>query len=330
MKKTTCICLGFIILLISICSSGCGSRPIDTETLQPSISAEPIKKYIIGMSQPNFSDTWRSTFNDELREAVKKYPEFELVIMNGQRDNNKQISDIKGLIDKNVDVLMISPNEALPLTDIINRAYKTGIPVILIDRKTESDCYTQYIGCDNETIGRMAGEWVLNKLGEHGGNVVEIMGAIGTSAQIERHNGFLEAISKNPLIKLIDSQPADWMQDKAISVMETMLDKYKKIDAVYAHNDFSALGAYSAAEKADRQNEMYFIGIDALSTPDGGLKGIMDGKLDVTYLYPTGAKEAIESCYELLVEHKKLNKHISLQTVQITSENVQYFYKNTT
>jgi ribose transport system substrate-binding protein len=171
----------------------------------------------------------------------------------------------------------------------------------------------------------MAGEWVLKKLGDAGGNVVEIMGLIGTSAQIERHEGFVEAISANPSIKILSSKPADWTRDKAITVMEEMLREFPKIDVVFAHNDFSALGAYTAAENVGREDEMAFMGVDGLITPDGGIVGIMEGKIDVTYLYPTGAKEAIESCYKLLVKGEPLKKELMLGTIEITRDNVQIY-----
>lgn len=327
MKKVSIFSIIALLFCAAFAFGACGNTgkaPVSEGTAKPAQTVQNGKRqFVLGMSQPNFSDSWRATCNEEMLEAVKKYPEFSLTILNGQRDNNKQISDIESLIEKNVDVIMVSPNEAKPLTAVIKKAYEKGIPVILIDRKIEGEYYTQYIGCDNVLIGRLAGEWASRRLGEEGGNVVEIMGTIGTSAQIERHKGFLEGIAGNPKIRIIDSRPADWMRDKAIVVMEKMLEKHSKIDLVYAHNDFSALGAYTVAKKAGRDKEMAFIGIDALLTPDSGIQGVMDGKLDVTYRYPTGAKEAIESCYRLLVKGEKLPKELNLNTQEITADNVQ-------
>ncbi len=284
-------------------------------------------RFLIGASQTNFAEPWRAVANDQLKSAAAKYPELELVISDGAQDNNRQISDIEGFIQKNVDLLMVSPNEAKPLTDVVTKAYNSGIPVILMDRKIEGDSYTQYIGADNVMIGRKCGEWAAAYLGEKGGNIVEIMGSIGTSAQKERHEGFLQGLSKNPRAKIIDSQSSDWLRDKAIVVMEQMLKAHEKIDLVFSHNDPGAEGAYTSAKNSGRAQEMKFMGIDALPTPDGGIMSVLEGRIDVTYLYPTGSKEAVESAYKLLVKKEPLQKVIMLDTVEITKENARQVYE---
>ena len=111
-------------------------------------------------------------------------------------------------------MLIVSPNQMHTITAAINRATHKGIPVVLFDRKTDSRDYTAFIGADNHRIGRMMGEYVAEVL--HGkGNIVEIEGLLSSSPTIERHKGFVEAISKYPGLKLIDSESAGWKQDLA-------------------------------------------------------------------------------------------------------------------
>lgn len=285
------------------------------------LKIEKKKPYLIGYSQCNFSEPWRAVMNDQMKAAALKHPEFELIIKDGMQDNNKQTSDIESLIQKKCDLIFVSPNEAKPLTDIIENVYKSGIPIILLDRKIDGESYTQYIGADNFDIGKKAGEWAADYLGDKGGNVVEISGSLGTSAQIERHEGFLNGIKGNPEVKIIDSRSSDWLREKSIAVMEKMLNDHKKIDVVFAQNDPSAEGAYTAAKNANREKEIKFIDIDALPTPSGGIKGVIDGRISVTYLYPQGAQEAIESAYKLLVKKETLVKNLRLDTLEITKSN---------
>ena len=277
--------------------------------------------YVVGISQASFAEPWRSVANAQLKETAAKHPELKIILLDGRQDNNKQISDIQSLINQKVDLIIASPNEAKPLTAVLSKAYKSGIPVILVDRKIEGDDYTQFIGADNTQIGYQAGQWVVNHLGKKGGNVVELTGTAGTSAQLERHAGFMAAIQPFPQIKIIDSQTMDWIYDKAIAVMEGMLSRHSHIDVVYSHNDPGAEGAYKAANAANRANEMVFVGIDALPTQSGGIKSVMEGRIDVTYIYPTGSKEAIESAYQLLVEKQAIPKELKLDTLEITKDN---------
>lgn len=283
--------------------------------------------YLIGYAQVDFSEPWREVANEQMKAAVRKYPNFDLMITDGMQDNNKQISDIKSMVQKGCNLIIVSPNEEKPLTDIVETVYNSGIPIILLDRKTESNSYTQYIGADNFAIGKMAGTWVSNYLGKNGGNVVEITGSLGTSAQIDRHEGFLEGIKNNPNIKIIYSRSSDWLREKAISAMEEIIslsrNTNEKIDVVYAQNDPSAEGAYTAAKNANMEKEMKFIGIDALPTPGGGIQAVIDGRISVTYYYPQGSKEAIDSAYNLLVKKEPLTKNIKLETIGITKDNAE-------
>ncbi len=277
--------------------------------------------YLIGVSQNNLTDSWRSVMLTHIKAEASKHPELKMIYTDSYNDNNKQVSDIESFIQKKVDLIISSPNEAKPLTEVLKKAYDSGIPVILLDRSIEGDSYTQFIAADNFLIGEKSGEWVADYLGPEGGNIVEIMGSLGTSAQEGRHNGFLKGLSKNPNVKIISSRSSDWRRDKAIAVMEGMLEENKRIDVVFAHNDSSAEGAYTAAKNAGREDEMVFVGIDAVPTLDGGIQSILSGRIDVTYLYPTGGKEAVQSAYKLLVEGEKLDKHLLLDTMEITVDN---------
>ena len=286
-------------------------------------AAEKKDKYVIGMSQCNLGEPWRVAMNDQIAMAAEKHPEFEVIFAYAAQDNSKQIADIENFVQMGVDLIITSPNEATPLTNAVSAAYDAGIPVILLDRKIDGDKYTQFIGADNVDMGRIAGEYIADTLLPDGGKVCEIKGLEGTSGGIDRDNGFREGIKKNDKIEIVAVNNADWLREKAITVAEEMLQTNDEIDLFLALNDPMAEGAYIAAKNAGREGDILFVGFDGLPTPDGGIRSVMDGRLSMTQVYPTGGTEAIESAYQLLVEGKELDKTLTLTSEIVTPDNAE-------
>lgn len=286
-------------------------------------AAEKKDKYVIGMSQCNLGEPWRVAMNDQIAMAAEKHPEFEVIFADAAQDNSKQIADIENFVQMGVDLIITSPNEATPLTNAVSAAYDAGIPVILLDRKIDGDKYTQFIGADNVDMGRIAGEYIADTLLPDGGKVCEIKGLEGTSGGIDRDNGFREGIKKNDKIEIVAVNNADWLREKAITVAEEMIQTNDEIDLFLALNDPMAEGAYIAAKNAGREGAILFVGFDGLPTPDGGIRSVMDGRLSMTQVYPTGGAEAIESAYQLLVEGKELDKTLTLTSEIVTPDNAE-------
>lgn len=286
-------------------------------------AAKKKDKYVIGMSQCNLGEPWRVAMNDQIAMAAEKHPEFEVIFADAAQDNSKQIADIENFVQMGVDLIITSPNEATPLTNAVSAAYDAGIPVILLDRKIDGDKYTQFIGADNVDMGRIAGEYIADTLLPDGGKVCEIKGLEGTSGGIDRDNGFREGIKKNDKIEIVAVNNADWLREKAITVAEEMLQTNDEIDLFLALNDPMAEGAYIAAKNAGREGDILFVGFDGLPTPDGGIRSVMDGRLSMTQVYPTGGTEAIESAYQLLVEGKELDKTLTLTSEIVTPDNAE-------
>lgn len=286
-------------------------------------AAEKKDKYVIGMSQCNLGEPWRVAMNDQIAMAAEKHPEFEVIFADAAQDNSKQIADIENFVQMGVDLIITSPNEATPLTNAVSAAYDAGIPVILLDRKIDGDKYTQFIGADNVDMGRIAGEYVADTLLPDGGKVCEIKGLEGTSGGIDRDNGFREGIKKNDKIEIVAVNNADWLREKAITVAEEMLQTNDEIDLFLALNDPMAEGAYIAAKNAGREGDILFVGFDGLPTPDCGIRSVMDGRLSMTQVYPTGGTEAIESAYQLLVEGKELDKTLTLTSEIVVPDNAE-------
>lgn len=284
-------------------------------------------RFRIGVAQCS-DDSWRHKMNDEILREAMFYDGVSVEIRSAGDDNLRQAEDVHYFIDKGVDLLIISANEAAPMTPIVEEAYDKGIPVILIDRKILSDKYTAYIGADNNEIGRAVGNYIASRLGGKG-NVVELTGLSGSTPAMERHQGFMAAISRFPEIKLIDKADAAWERAPAEVEMDSMLRRNPKIDAVYAHNDRIAPGAYQAAKKVGREKEMVFVGIDALPGKGNGLEMVLDSVLDATFIYPTNGDKVMQLAMNIL-EKKPFPRETVMNTAVVDRTNAHVMQLQTT
>jgi ribose transport system substrate-binding protein len=273
-------------------------------------------KTLIGFSQANLGEPWRVAMNAEVAEAAKAHPDLEVVYADAQQDNAKQVADVENFLRQKIDLLIISPNEAKPLTPIVRRAFETKIPVIVLDREIEGDSYTTFIGADNRMIGQAAGEFAAELLGGKG-NVVEIKGLPGSTPARDRSEGFRAALAKFPDVRIIHDPVANWLREEAMAQMEAALSAHERIDLVYGHNDPMAMGAYLAAKAKGRDSVIRFVGIDGLPGLDGGRQAVADGKLAATFVYPTGGKEAIDIALKIL-RGDSVPHRITLTTERIT------------
>ena len=255
----------------------------------------------IGVSQCS-DDEWRHQMNNEMLREALFYDGVEVDIRTVKDDNAQQIEDIRHFIQEGVDLLVVAPNEAAPITPVVEEAFDRGIPVIVFDRKILSDKYTAYIGADNYELGKAIGNYVANML--HGrGNIVEIAGLTGSTSAMDRHQGFVSAISHYPGIQLLAREDAGWLRSEAGERMDTLLKRFPEIDVVYAQNDRMAAGAYAVAKQQGRAEEMRFIGTDALPGEGYGVEQVLNGQLDATFIYPTGGDRVIQIAMDILNKH---------------------------
>jgi ABC-type sugar transport system substrate-binding protein len=317
-KRMICASLSFTLVLALLVAGAAGC----TYSFGPKEDSLQIK-YVIGLSQANLGEPWRVEMNREIQAEAAKHPDIRVIFLDAAQNSAKQIDDVKRLLKRGIDLLIISPNEAKPLTSIVREAYLT-IPVIVLDREIEGDDYTLFIGADNRLIGKQAGEFALQLLGEKGGNIVEIQGLQDSTPAADRSIGFHEAITGKPGIRIIDQVRADWLRDKAEDRMKEAFGRLPAVDLIYAHNDPMALGAYLAAKEMGR-TDIQFVGIDGLPGLDGGIQLVNGGKLQATFIYPTGGKEAIQYALKILDGNGDFPKRISLGTTRITADNVAEF-----
>ncbi|HTE18219.1 MAG TPA: substrate-binding domain-containing protein [Armatimonadota bacterium] len=288
------------------------------------------KTYLIGMSQANKGEPWRQAMNDQIAAAAAKHPDLKVVFADAAQNSAKQVADVENFLQQGIDLLIISPNEAAPLTEVVAEVHGKGIPVIVIDRKVEGEAYTMWIGADNEKIGERAGAYVAEWAKREKRSpcrVLELRGLAGSTPAKERGDGFRAGIKGSPDVKIIASQTGEWLREKAIPVSQSMIAAQPDADVIYAHNDPMAEAGYISARTAGLDlQKVLFVGIDALATPDGGIRSVMDGRLDVTYVYPTGGTEAIDWAVKILKEGAKPEREVVLETEEVTSANAAQLY----
>jgi len=294
--------------------AGCGSGE------RTGRAGTPEDPWVIGMSQCNLGEPWRVQMDADVRAAAAEHANLRVIFKDAQNESLTQRAQVEEFVEQGVDLMIISPKEAAPLTRPVAEAYQHGIPVIVLDRAVQGDQFTSFIGADNVKIGREAGRWIRQQLGGSG-KIVELKGLMTSVPGQDRNRGFLEGLEldANPGLQIVFSGEMKWLEPDARKEMESALATNDAIDVVYAHNDPGAHGAWLAARAAGRENEMLFVGIDAL--PQEGQQYVKQGILDATFLYPTGGAEAIDMALRIL-RGEEVPKHVVLGTRLFTQENI--------
>lgn len=305
--KGNLLILSVFLLLLSSCSR-----------------QQPAKKFKIGFSQCTIHDVWRQSMLREMERELSFHPEVDFILKEANLNSELQVQQIRELINEGIDLLIVSPNEAAPITAIIDKVYKEGTPVIVLDRNILSKNYSAFIGADNYKIGSDAGAYA-NALLKGKGNVMEIGGPdIGSSADIGRHTGFIDYIKKYPGIKYVTKFSGDWdkLPDKTAEKFTDTLLSHPNLQLIFAQNDRIALGVSKVCSNSGIHQQIKIIGVDGLPGKNGGIDLVERGILKATILYPTGGMEAIQTAMNIL-ENKPYKKENNLSTTIIDSTNVR-------
>lgn len=260
-----------------------------------SCSPQSRKSYKIGVSQCS-GDNWREKTNEELRLELLNHPNVTLDIRSAEKNNQKQIEDIADFIAKDYDLIILSPNEADPAVGIVKEAIEKGIPVVTFDRRLNSDDVTAHMEVDNYLLGEGVFRYARS-LRKGDLKVIEIMGPQTTSPGVLRHNGFVEAAAKDPTVKILASVDGKWDNGRSSFLMDSLLNLFPDVNLVYAHTDHMGLGA-ARALKARGRDDVAVIGIDGL--PEEGIKGISEGNLTASFLYPTEGARLLKIALAIL------------------------------
>ena len=277
------------------------------------------KRHVIGLSQCMLDDAWREAMINDMRIEASNYDDVEIIIKDAQNNNETQIQQIRDLIRQKVDVLIISPYQSEPITAVAEEAYRAGIPTIITDRKVNTDRYTSFVGANNYEIGLAAGNYAAHYLPPNA-IILEIWGLTQTSPAQERHKGFVDALREREDLSFrkIEGQ---WLVDTARMELRK-LEHPEQIDFVYAHNDMMAIAAreYFIAWDSIRGRDLRIIGVDAVA--GAGLEAVEDGRINASFLYPTGGEQVIRTAMRI-IQGEPVDKFIPLRTAPVDHQSAR-------
>lgn len=277
------------------------------------------KRHVIGLSQCMLDDAWREAMINDMRIEASNYDDVEIIIKDAQNNNETQIQQIRDLIRQKVDVLIISPYQSEPITAVAEEAYRAGIPTIITDRKVNTDQYTSFVGANNYEIGLAAGNYAAHYLPPNA-IILEIWGLTQTSPAQERHKGFVDALREREDLSFrkIEGQ---WLVDTARMELRK-LQHPEQIDFVYAHNDMMAIAAreYFMAWDSIRGRDLRIIGVDAVA--GAGLEAVEDGRINASFLYPTGGEQVIRTAMRI-IQGEPVDKFIPLRTAPVDHQSAR-------
>ncbi|WP_082684875.1 substrate-binding domain-containing protein [Hymenobacter sedentarius] len=288
--------------------------------LAGSCTAPAPKPYRVGFSQCTTGDAWRQAMLAGMKKELSFYPQVHFQMKDAHDNSALQQRHIQEFLNEGVDLLIVSANQAEPITPIVEEAFNRGIPVVILDRRTTSKLYTAYVGGNNLEVGQTAGNYASSLLHQQG-NVLEVLGAAGASPAVDRHRGFVQGLATYPGMHLVAQVQGDWKRPSVIRALPAVLRAHPEVNLIFAHNDRMALGAYQVCKQLGLDRRIRIIGVDGLAGPQGGIQLVQDKVLTATLLYPPGGEEAIRTAMKIL-QKQPYEKENILSTMVIDSTNV--------
>lgn len=326
LKKAAALLAGFAALAMVAAT---GPATAHETTSAPS---QPAKKVKIGVTVPAADHGWTAGVGWWAKEAMKLHPEIDWVYTTSANPE-KQIADVEDMMTKGIQGLVILCTESAPLTPIAKKAKEKGLFIVNVDRgflPEAGQIADIFLEGDNKAFGRKSAEFMVKKLNGKG-NIV-ILSGIPCTVDTDRVNAAKEVFAATPGIKILDQQPAMWSREKGLSVMENMLNKHKKIDAVWAQDDDILLGALQAIKEAGREKEMWIFGGAGMKDV---VKMVMDKSTmvpaDITYP-PSMIATGIHMAASAMRDGNKdkvlqfMPKHLMIDVELITPENAKNYY----
>jgi ribose transport system substrate-binding protein len=290
------------LLLIVGCSkgnntpTGSSQSPASATTSSPNGSDAGNKKFVVGVTLSQMSDPFFVNVKDGIFEEAKNQ-NVEVQFADGQANAATQLSQVENFIAKKVNLIVLNPVEADPLTPAVQAANDAGIPVITFDRWVNGGSTVTHVGASALEVGVKAGEALFDYMGGKG-KIAVIEHIPGASTTIDRTKGLKEALKKYPNIEVVATQSAT-SRAEAMSVMENILTSNPDINGVYAYNDDNALGASDAIAASKKQDSVVAVGVGGTAP---ALEAVKQGKLlaTVDILPRDEGKLAIKTAVDVL------------------------------
>lgn len=276
------------------------------------------EKFIIGFAQDNMANDWRAAQVRDVEIALKAYLDVEFIFTDAGGSVPQNIEDIEDLVERKINLLMVSPRDPRIMTPVISSFYKKGIPVVLLTRRMLSDDYTTFIGANDSVIAAGAADQIAKALNGKG-KVFVLQGVPTATTAINRTKGFIERMKAHSGIEIVAIETAKYQRGEAVNVIQDALEKGTKFDAIYAQSDSMAAGARLALKAFGLDpKSIPIVGIDYISE---AREAIRDGSQYASFVYPTAGKKAAEMAIRIL-KGESVAREIEIPSQTVTRENV--------
>lgn len=279
------------------------------------------KPITIGVSLLNESNEFIVMLNEAM-EAKATALGVKLLVNDAQGSAERQVQQVESFIAQHVDAIILNPCEVEASSPAVDKAVAAGIPIVNMNSETKS-APTAFVGSRDEESAQLAMEYVAKRLNGKG-NLLMMDGVMGQAAQIKRAQGAREILGKNPALKLLAGQSADWDRAKAMSLMENWIQSYgTTIHAVFAQNDEMGMGALLALERAKLKDKVVLVSVDAITD---ALQAVRDGRLDATVFQDARQQggTAVEIAVKL-VRKQPCEKQVYIPFRLVTKDSVGQF-----
>ncbi|GHV28494.1 D-threitol-binding protein [Spirochaetia bacterium] len=245
----------------------------------------------------------------------------DLVLLDANNDAQRQISQIENLIAQKVDILLVAAVDSDAIVPALDLAKKAGITLVGLNMLINTTEEYYYSGPNDVQAGELEAQRLIDLIGAKG-NVAIIEGPIGQSAQVDRLQGNKNILAKNPDVKVIAQQTANWSRAEALALVENWIEAFPNLNGIIAHNDEMALGAIQALEAKGIKNRIPVTGVDAIK--DGCL-AIRDGRFEMT-VFQDAEEEGrlgVRICMDILEGKPPAKKINFIEMLPVDKNNVQ-------
>lgn len=252
---------------------------------------------LVAFAQDTLANDYRLAQVRALVEAFNRQPGVNFVFSDAQGETARQVADVEDFVARGVDVLIVSPRDSRALAPVLAKAYRQGIPVVLLMRRVEGDAYTTWVGPDDGQIGAAAAAFIAAEL-QGRGTVLVLQGIPGASTSQMRTAAFVEALRRHPGLRLHSIRPANYLRADAVKAVEEVLEEGRPFDAIYAQSDSMASGARLALRKHGIDpGRLVIVGIDYIRE---ARQAIADGEQRASFTYPLSTEATARVVRDIL------------------------------
>lgn len=313
----------FALILALGCGVVAGCKPTEPASPSKVVSSDERKTITIGVSLMNLSSEFIVMINAAIEKKAKELG-VNLLISDAQRSPERQVQQVESFIAQKVDAIILNPCEVEASSPAVAKALAAGIPIINVNSETKL-APTAFIGSRDEESARIAMQYIANRLNGQAG-VVMMHGFLGQAAQIKREAGAKEILAKQPGLKMLADQTAEWDRAKALALMENWIQSLgPKINAVFAQNDEMGLGALIALENARMKDKVIVVSVDGIGD---ALEAVKKGRLDATVFQDAIGQggAAVETAVKI-VRKQPFDRETFIPFQLVTKDNVGQYLK---